>query len=183
MDSARVALRLGAREVSIVYRRSRREMPARIEEIKHAEEEGVKFHLLTLPQRIIGDGKGWVKAMECIRMKLGEPDESGRRRPLPIEGSEFTLPVETVVVAIGQGPNPLLLNTLPGLKLTRKGTISADEEGRTSLPGVFAGGDIVSGAATVILAMGMAKKAARAIDRYLQEIKQDIHADKRHRGE
>ncbi len=168
MDSARTALRLGAKEVSIVYRRSRQEMPARHEEIENAEEEGVKFNLLTNPVRILGE-KGWVTGMECVRMELGEPDASGRRRPVPVEGSEFTLEVDTVVVAVGQGPNPLLIRKMPHLSLTARGNIAADPEtGKTNIEGIFAGGDIVSGAATVIAAMGAGKRAARAIHEYLQ---------------
>ncbi|MDN5346911.1 MAG: glutamate synthase small chain [Clostridia bacterium] len=169
MDAARTALRLGAEEVHIVYRRSEEEMPARKEEIEHAVEEGVKFQLLTSPVEYHGNEQGWVTGMTCIRYELGEPDASGRRRPVAIPGSEFQMEVDTVVVAIGQGPNPLVLRTTPGLELTRKGTIKADETtGATSRPGVFAGGDIVTGAATVILAMGAGKTAARAIDAYLR---------------
>lgn len=169
MDSARCSLRLGAEEVSIVYRRSRTEMPAREEEIENALEEGVKFHLLTAPVRFIGDENGFVKAMECIRMDLGEPDESGRRRPVPIEGSEFMMDVDTVVVAIGQSPNPVVRQSEPDLKTTKWGGIIVDEEtGETSIPGIYAGGDAVTGAATVITAMGAGKKAARAIDRYIR---------------
>ncbi len=171
MDAARCALRLGAKEVSIVYRRSDEEMPARREEIEHAREEGIIFHLLTNPTRLFGDDSGWVKEMECIKNTLGEPDASGRRRPVPIPGSEFIMKVDTVVCAIGQGPNPLLLSATPGLKLNRRGNIEADAEGKTSLEGVFAGGDIVTGAATVIEAMGGGKKAARAIDKYLSGMK------------
>lgn len=168
MDAARTALRLGAEEVNIVYRRSRQEMPARLEEVEHAEEEGIRFNLLTNPVAIIGDEKGWVKAMECVRMELGEPDASGRRRPIPIEGSNFELEADIVVIAIGQSPNPLVPRTTPGLEIGPRGTITADpESGQTSRKGVFAGGDIVTGAATVILAMGAGKKAARAIDAYL----------------
>ncbi|GAV22363.1 NADPH-dependent glutamate synthase [Carboxydothermus pertinax] len=167
MDAARTALRLGAKEVYIVYRRSRNEMPARLEEIHHAEEEGVKFMLLTNPTRIIGDDKGWVKAMECLKYELGEPDESGRRSPVPIPGSEFTIEVDTVVVAIGQSPNPLVPRTTRGLEVGRKGNIIADENGQTTREGVWAGGDIVTGAATVIKAMGAGKKAAKAIHEYL----------------
>ncbi|MEM3012756.1 MAG: NADPH-dependent glutamate synthase, partial [Candidatus Hadarchaeales archaeon] len=167
MDCARTALRLGAEESYIIYRRSRAEMPARKEEIQRAEEEGVKFLLLTLPKRYIGDEKGWVKEVECVRMQLGEPDESGRRRPVEIPGSEFRLQVDTVVVAIGQSPNPLVPATTPGLKTSKWGTILADEEGRTSLEGVWAGGDITTGEATVILAMGAGKKAAASIHEYL----------------
>ncbi len=167
MDCARTALRLGAEESYIVYRRSRAEMPARKEEIQRAEEEGVKFLLLTLPKRYIGDERGWVREVECVRMELGEPDESGRRRPVEIPGSEFRLQVDTVVVAIGQSPNPLVPATTPGLKTSRWGTILADEEGRTSLEGVWAGGDITTGEATVILAMGAGKRAAASIHEYL----------------
>ncbi|MFQ5687778.1 MAG: bifunctional dihydroorotate dehydrogenase B NAD binding subunit/NADPH-dependent glutamate synthase [Candidatus Scalindua sp.] len=168
MDSARTALRLGGEEVYIVYRRSRKEMPARIDEIHHGEEEGLKFKFLMNPIRILGDENGWVKGLECIKMELGEPDESGRRRPIPIEGSEIVLDVECVIVAIGNGPNPLVPSTTPGLETNRRGNIVADEEtGLTSKKGVFAGGDIVTGAATVILAMGAGKKAAVAIDNYV----------------
>ena len=168
MDSARTALRLGAEEVIIVYRRSRKEMPARIEEIERTEEEGIEFHLLTNPVRMLADEQEWVRGMECIRMKLGEPDASGRRRPIPIEGSEFEIEADTVVVAIGNGANPLVSQTTPGLDTNRWGNIIADDEtGATSKPGVYAGGDIVIGAATVILAMGAGKAAARAIHRYI----------------
>ena len=170
-DAARVALRLGAEEVTITYRRSEKEMPARQEEIEHAKEEGVKIKLLTLPVRFLGDERGWVKGMECIRMRLGEPDESGRRRPLPIEGSQFLVEVDTIIVAIGQGPNPLLPAYTPDLKTTPKGHLLVDEDGATSMPGVFAGGDIVPGEATVIDAMGQGKIAARAIDAYLKRKK------------
>lgn len=169
MDSARTALRLGADEVRIVYRRSRTEMPAREEEIINAEEEGVIFDFLTLPLRYHADEQGWVKEMECIRMRLGEPDASGRRKPIPIEGSNFRIPVDTVVVAIGQSPNPLVPSTTPGLQVGRHGNIVADPmTGKTTRKGVFAGGDIVTGAATVILAMGAGRVAARAIDEYLR---------------
>lgn len=172
MDAARTALRLGAEHVYIVYRRSEAELPARAEEVEHAKEEGIDFRLLTNPVAIEGDENGWVKAMRCIRMELGEPDASGRRRPIPVEGSEFSLAVDTVIVAIGTGPNPIIAQTTPGLALTRRGNIAADEEtGATSKPGVFAGGDIVTGAATVILAMGAGRKAAAAIDAYLKEKK------------
>lgn len=170
MDAARTALRLGAEESWIVYRRSREELPARAEEVEHAEEEGVKFAFLTSPVEIFADENGWVKGMKCIKYELGEPDESGRRRPVPIEGSEYTMDVDTVVIAIGQGPNPLVPRTTKGLELTRKGTIVADPEtGATSKPGVFAGGDVVTGAATVILAMGAGRKAANAIHEYLSK--------------
>jgi glutamate synthase (NADPH/NADH) small chain len=168
MDSARTALRLGAEESIIVYRRSEQELPARSEEVEHAKEEGIVFQLLTNPTRFI-EKDGAVARVECIRMELGEPDESGRRRPVPIPGSEFTLEVDTVVIAIGNGPHPLIPQTTDGLELTRRGNIVADPEtGQTSKEGVFAGGDIVTGAATVIQAMGAGKRAAAAIDRYLQ---------------
>jgi len=170
MDSARSALRLGADKVSLIYRRAREQMPAREEEIENAFEEGVEPVLLTNPVRILGNDRGWVTGIECIKMKLGEPDGSGRRRPVPIEGSEHTIDVDMVVMAIGQGPNPLLTSTTPDLKLTKWGNIVADEEtGKTSKKGVFAGGDIVTGAATVILAMGAGKVAAVAIDQYLKD--------------
>lgn len=163
MDAARTAVRLGAEEVFIVYRRSRAEMPARVEEIENAEEEGVKLHLLANPTRILGR-EGWVSGLECLRMELGEPDASGRRRPVPVPGSEFTLDVETVIVAIGQGPNPILTKGADGLALNKHGYIIADPEtGATNLENVFAGGDIVTGAATVIAAMGAGKNAAKAI--------------------
>ncbi|HWJ02735.1 MAG TPA: NADPH-dependent glutamate synthase [Verrucomicrobiae bacterium] len=169
MDASRTALRLGAEESIIVYRRSREEMPARHEELEHAEEEGVKFQLLTNPIEIIGDENGMVKGMKCLRYELGEPDASGRRSPVPIKGSEFILEVDTVVVAIGQGPNPLVTTTTPGLELNKRGNIVANPETMaTSKPGVFAGGDIVTGAATVILAMGAGKTAAKSIDEYLK---------------
>ncbi len=168
MDSARTSLRLGAEKVYLVYRRAREQMPAREEEIVNAFEEGVIRCLLTNPARILGDKQGWVKGMECIKMELGEPDKSGRRRPIPIEGSEHVLDVDMVVVAIGQGPNPLLTQTTPDLETNKWGNIQADEEnGRTSKRGVFAGGDIVTGAATVILAMGAGMKAARSIHEFL----------------
>jgi len=169
MDSARSALRLGAEEVCIVYRRSREEMPARLEEIQNAEEEGIICKFLAAPTRFIGDEKGWVKQMECICMELGPPDESGRRRPVPVEGSEFIMDVDTVVVAIGRTPNPIIQRTTGGLEVTREGTIVADENGRASIEGVYAGGDIVTGEATVISAMGAGKKAARAIHEYLMK--------------
>ncbi|HON39622.1 MAG: NADPH-dependent glutamate synthase [Desulfomonilia bacterium] len=168
MDAARTAMRLGADHVYLVYRRSRQEMPARIEEIHHAEEEGIEFHLLTNPIRYIGNDKGWVKGIECLRMELGEPDDSGRRRPVPIKGSEFIKEVDTVVVAIGSGSNPLVQSTTPGLNTNKWNYIIADEEtGQTSREGVFAGGDIVTGSATVILAMGAGRKAARAMHKYV----------------
>jgi len=169
MDSARTALRIGAEEVIIVYRRSKTEMPARIEEVHHAEEEGIIFHLLTNPVKFIGDDSGWVKAMECIKMELGEPDASGRRRPVPIEGSNFIMDIDAAVVAIGNGANPLIPQTTEGLNVNKWGNIIADDNTcKTSKKGVFAGGDIVIGAATVILAMGAGRKAAKAIDEYLK---------------
>jgi len=169
MDSARMALRLGSKKVHLIYRRSRAEMPARVEEVHHAEEEGVIFQLLTNPVRFIGDEKGRLKAVECVRMELGEPDDSGRRRPVVVKGSEFTIDADVAIVAIGNGPNPLIPRTTPGLALNKWGNIVADEESmKTSRKGVFAGGDIVTGAATVILAMGAGRKAALAIDTYLQ---------------
>jgi len=167
MDAARVSLRLGADEVTIVYRRSEKEMPARAEEIENAKEEGVKFRLLTNPTRITGKD-GWVSQIELLKMELGEPDGSGRRRPVPVKGSEFLMDVDTVVVAIGNNPNPLLPRMIKGLKIEKWGGIIADPvTGQTSLTYIYAGGDIVSGAATVIEAMGAGKKAARAIDKTL----------------
>jgi glutamate synthase (NADPH/NADH) small chain len=167
MDSARTALRLGG-DVTIVYRRAREQMPARAEEIHHAEQEGVKLMLLNNPTRIIGDERHRVVAMECIRMELGAPDDSGRRRPVPVEGSEFIMELDTVIVAIGNKPNPLIPQTMPELETTKWGTIVVDENTmQTSVPGVFAGGDIVSGAATVILAMGQGRIAASSIHKYL----------------
>lgn len=175
MDAARTALRLGAEKVAIVYRRSEAELPARSEEVEHAKEEGIEFKLLNNPVAITGDEAGWVKSMRCVKMELGEPDASGRSRPVPIAGSEFDMPVDTVIVAIGTGPNPIMAHTTPDLELTKRGNIAADEEtGATSKAGVFAGGDIVTGAATVILAMGAGRKAAKAIDEYLQSKKSKI---------
>jgi glutamate synthase (NADPH/NADH) small chain len=168
MDSARTALRLGG-EVTIVYRRAREQMPARAEEVHHAEQEGVQFKLLTNPTRVLGDERHRVVGMECVRMELGEPDESGRRRPVVVKGSEFMMEVDTVIVAIGNKPNPLVPRTTPELQTTKWGTVVADPKTMaTSIPGVFAGGDIVSGAATVILAMGQGRIAARSIDAYLR---------------
>jgi len=173
MDSARSALRLGPKKVTIVYRRSRHEMPAREEEIEHAEQEGIEFRLLTNPTRFLGDENGWVREAECIRMELGEPDASGRRRPVPVEGSEFRIPADTVVLAVGSGQHPLVTSTTPGLEVSPRGTIVADEEtGQTSREGVFAAGDIVTGAATVISAMGGGKRAAAAIHRFLMGIEE-----------
>ncbi len=170
MDAARCALRLGAKEVRIVYRRSVEESPARDAELKHAEEEGIQFMWLTNAVEVLGDEKGWVRALRCVRMKLGEPGADGRRRPHPIEGSELEFPTDLVIVAYGNRPHPLVPQTTPGLKITQWGTIAADEAtGRTNLEGVYAGGDIVTGAATVIQAMGAGKRAAEAIDVYLTD--------------
>ncbi len=166
MDAARTALRLGA-DTTIVYRRTENELPARKEEVHHAKEEGIDFQMLTNPVEILGDEKGWVRAIKCIRMELGEPDASGRRSPVPIPGSEFEIPTETVIMALGTAPNPLIVNTTKGLQATRRGGLEADAEGHTTREGIFAGGDAVTGAATVILAMGAGRKAAAAIDEYL----------------
>ena len=168
MDSARSALRLGAEKVYIVYRRTEQEMPARIDEIHHAQEEGIEFHLLTSPVEIIGDETGEVKKLICLKNELGEPDSSGRRRPVPIEGSEFELEMDTVIIAIGNGPNPILLETIKDLELNKWGNIQADEAGKTSVEDIFAGGDIVTGAATVIAAMGAGKQSAKVIDQFLR---------------
>jgi glutamate synthase (NADPH/NADH) small chain len=169
MDSSRTALRLGAQESIIVYRRSREEMPARAEEIDHAEEEGVKFRLLATPIAIHGDDKGHVKELECIQNQLGEFDASGRRRPVPIQGSNFRILADIVIIAIGQSPSPLIPNTTPDLNTAKDGVVTVDDEtGKTSKKGVFAGGDVATGGATVILAMGQGKKAAKAIDEYLK---------------
>lgn len=167
MDAARMALRLGAEEVHLIYRRTETEMPARAEEVAHAKEEGVQFHLLQNAKRILGDEEGRVRAIELLRYELGEPDASGRRRPVEIPGSEFVMEVDTVIVAIGNEPHPLIRQTTPGLRTTRRGTIETDPHGRTSLERVFAGGDIVQGAATVILAMGDGRRAAAAINAML----------------
>ena len=168
MDAARTALRLGA-EVHIVYRRTEAELPARKEEVHHAIEEGIIFDMLTNPVEVIGDERGWVKALKCVKMELGEPDESGRRSPVAIEGSEFEIPTETVIMALGTSPNPLISKTTKGLEVNRRGCLVANEEGATTRPGVFAGGDAVTGAATVILAMGAGRTAAKAIDAYLKQ--------------
>ena len=171
IDSARTAVRLGAENVYLVYRRSEKEMPARIEEIHHAKEEGVEFHFLQNPKRIIDDQNSCVTAIECLKYRLGEPDESGRRRPVPIEGSEFQIAVDTIIIAIGNAANPLIRQTTPGLQFNKWGNIIVDENCKTSLEGVYAGGDIVLGAATVILAMGQGRIAATAINQYLAEKK------------
>ena len=170
MDAARSALRLGAKEVSIVYRRSMEELPARKEEVEHAEEEGISFKLLTNPTAILGDENGFVSGIRCVKMALGEPDASGRRRPEVVENSDFDTPCDCVIMAIGTSPNPLIKSTTAGLETQKWGGIIADEQtGSTSLAGVYAGGDAVTGAATVILAMGAGKNAAQAIDEYLQD--------------
>jgi len=171
LDAARSALRLGAKAVSVVYRRTEKEMPARLEEVKNAKEEGIKFTFLAAPTRFIGDDKGWVKKIECLRMKLGEPDASGRRRPIIIQGSEFMIDADTVVIAIGQKPNPLAVHAAKGIKITRWDTIVVDPKTQeTSMKGVYAGGDITTGDATVISAMGAGKRAAHAIHEYLMNI-------------
>ena len=164
MDAARCAKRLGAEHVYIVYRRGEAEMPARLEELHHAKEEGIELHVLCNPTKILDDGNGRVGAMECVRMELGEPDASGRRRPVAIEGSEFQLAVDTVIMALGTSPNPLIRSTTPGLETNKKGCLVVNEDNMTTRDGVYAGGDAVTGAATVILAMGAGKKAAAAID-------------------
>ena len=167
MDAARTAVRLGAEKTYLIYRRTEKEMPARVEEVHHAKEEGIEFHLLQNPKRILGDEDGRVTAVECLRYELGEPDASGRRRPVPIPGSEFQLDVDTVIIAIGNGANPMIRQTTPGLEFNKWGNIVVDDNCKTSLEGVYAGGDIVLGAATVILAMGQGRTAAAAINEYL----------------
>lgn len=168
MDAARTALRLGA-EVTIIYRRTEVELPARKEEVHHAKEEGIRFAMLTNPVEILGDDKGWVRSIKCIKMELGDPDASGRRSPVPVEGSEFEIETETVIMALGTSPNPLIAQTTDGLETSRRGCLIADDAGATTRPGIFAGGDAVSGAATVILAMGAGRRAAAAIDSYIRE--------------
>jgi len=179
LDSARVALRMGAEQVDIVYRRSEAEMPGRLEEIKHAKHEGINFQVLCNPVEFFGDENGWLKAMRVVRIELGEPDASGRRRPNPVEGSEFEMPVDMVVIAIGNGANPIIQKTTPDLQFNKWGNIQVDEETmRTSKEGVYAGGDIVTGGATVILAMGAGRTAAAAIEEYLSEkagMKEEAH--------
>lgn len=173
MDAARTALRLGAEKVYLIYRRTEKEMPARIEEVHHAKEEGIEFHILQSPKRILGDENSHVRAIECLKFELGEPDDSGRRRPVPIEGSEFIIELDTVIMSIGNKPNPLISQTTPELEISKWGTIVVDEETMaTSIPGVYAGGDIVSGAATVILAMGQGRIAAAGINEYLANHKE-----------
>jgi len=175
MDAVRTSLRLGAKRAYLVYRRSREEMPARDEEIHHAEEEGVEFVLLTNPTRILADNNKWVCGMECQKMELGEPDDSGRRRPVPIKGSEYVIPVQTVIEAVGQKPNPIIQATTPGLETSKRGTVVINDEQGTSREGIFAGGDLSRGGATVILAMRDGKTAAAAIHKYLQlkELKEE----------
>ena len=167
MDAVRTAKRLGA-DATIIYRRSEAELPARREEVHHAKEEGIEFKMLTNPTRVLGDDKGWVTGLSCVEMELGEPDESGRRSPVVKEGSDFTLDCDVVIMALGTSPNPLLKSTTAGLETNRRGCIIADENGATTREGVFAGGDAVAGAATVILAMGAGRKAAKAIDEYIK---------------
>lgn len=167
MDAVRTAKRLGA-EATIIYRRSEAELPARREEVHHAKEEGIEFRMLTNPVEIVGDEQGWVTGIRCVRMELGEPDESGRRSPVTVEGSEFDIPCNVVIMALGTSPNPLIAATTPGLEVTRRGCIEASDLGATSREGVFAGGDAVTGAATVILAMGAGRQAAKAIDEYIR---------------
>lgn len=167
MDAARTALRLGA-DVTVVYRRTEKELPARVEEVHHAKEEGIVFRMLTNPTEILGDEKGWVRGLRCIKMELGEPDESGRRSPVPIPDSHFDIETDVVIMSLGTSPNPLIATTTPGLETNRWNGLVADDNGATSRPGVFAGGDAVTGAATVILAMGAGRKAAAAIDEYLR---------------
>jgi glutamate synthase (NADPH/NADH) small chain len=169
MDAVRTAKRLGAEKAYLIYRRSRQEMPARVEEIHHAEQEGIELLLLTNPTRIISDAQNWVSAIECQRMELGEPDESGRRKPVPVKGSEFVLAVQTIVEAVGQKPNPIIQSTTPGLTTSKRGTVVTDEMQKTSRPGIFAGGDLARGGATVILAMRDGKQASVAIHTYLTE--------------
>jgi glutamate synthase (NADPH/NADH) small chain len=166
MDAVRTAKRLGS-EAFIVYRRSEAELPARVEEVHHAKEEGIEFRMLCNPVEVLGDERGWVRGVRCIRMELGKPDASGRRSPVEIPGSEFEIECETVIMALGTSPNPLIASTTGGLETNRRGGLVADADGATSRPGVFAGGDAVTGAATVILAMGAGRKAAEAIKKYL----------------
>ncbi|MDP8260371.1 MAG: NADPH-dependent glutamate synthase [Candidatus Gygaella obscura] len=169
MDSARCALRLGAEEVNVIYRRTEKEMPARIDEVHHAKEEGIQFHILTNPVKIIADEQAHVKGLVCIKNQLGESDSSGRRRPIAIENSEFEMDMDTVIIAIGNGSNPLLLDTIDRLKLTKRGNVETDVDGKTNIEGIYAGGDIATGSATVIAAMGAGKRSAKAIDKYLKE--------------
>ena len=169
MDAVRTAKRLGA-EATIIYRRSEAELPARVEEVHHAKEEGIEFRMLTNPTHILGDENGWVKGINCLKMELGEPDASGRRSPIEVAGSDFEIECDVVIMALGTSPNPLIASTTDALETSRRGCIIADEDGRTSRKGVFAGGDTVTGAATVILAMGAGRKAAKAIDEYIKSL-------------
>ena len=169
MDAVRTAKRLGA-QATIVYRRSEVELPARIEEVHHAKQEGIEFKMLTNPTRILGDDKGWVKGINCVKMELGEPDASGRRSPIEVTDSDFEIECDVVIMALGTSPNPLIASTTEALETSRRGCIITDDNGQTSRKGVFAGGDTVTGAATVILAMGAGRKAAKAIDKYLTEL-------------
>lgn len=171
MDAVRTLKRFGPEESLLLYRRSRKEMPARVEEVHHAEEEGVSFHFLTDPVAIHGDDNGWVKSIECQKMELGEPDEEGRRRPVPVDNSRFFIETDMVIIAIGQKPNPIIQRTTKGLKTTKWGTLVVDEDGAASIPGIFAGGDIARGGATVIQAVADGKRAARSIDQYLRNKK------------
>lgn len=175
MDAARCAKRMGAEHVYVLYRRDEEEMPARKEEVHHAKEEGIRFRMLTNPTEVLGDEKGWVTGLRCVEMELGEPDESGRRSPVVKEGSEFEIECDVVIMALGTSPNPLLAATTAGLETTRRGCITADERGATTRPGVFAGGDAVTGAATVILAMGAGRTAAKAIDEYVKSRANGTH--------
>ncbi|MGE4415296.1 MAG: NADPH-dependent glutamate synthase [Bacteroidales bacterium] len=170
MDAARTAKRLGA-DVTVVYRRTEKELPARVEEVHHAKEEGIVFRMLTNPVMVLGDDKGWVRGLTCIKMELGEPDDSGRRSPKPLKGSDFDIETDVVIMSLGTSPNPLIANTTPGLSTNRWSCLIADDNGVTTREGVFAGGDVVTGAATVILAMGAGRKAAAAIDSYIKEKK------------
>ncbi|MBR2961843.1 MAG: FAD-dependent oxidoreductase, partial [Alistipes sp.] len=169
MDAVRTAKRLGA-AATIVYRRSEVELPARVEEVHHAKEEGVEFRMLTNPTRINGTEKGWVESLNCVQMELGDPDESGRRSPVEVAGSDFTIECDVVIMALGTSPNPLIASTTDNLETNRRGCIVADDSGATSRRGVFAGGDTVTGAATVILAMGAGRRAAKAIDEYIKSL-------------
>jgi glutamate synthase (NADPH/NADH) small chain len=171
MDAVRTAKRLGAERAYLIYRRSREEMPAREEEIHHAEEEGIEFLLLKNPTKILGDKNNWVNGIECLKMELGEPDDSGRRKPVAINDSEFVIPVQTVIEAVGQKPNPIIQQTTSGLNVGKRGTVVVNDVQQTSREGIFAGGDLTRGGATVILAMGDGKIASEAIHKYLQEKK------------
>jgi len=168
MDAARTALRLGA-DVTVAYRRTEKELPARVEEVHHAKQEGIIFRMLTNPVAILGDERGWVRVIRCISMELGEPDSSGRRSPVPIPDSDFEIETDVVIMSLGTSPNPLIASTTPGLDTNKWNCIVANDDGQTSRPGIFAGGDAVTGAATVILAMGAGRKAATAIDRYIKD--------------